>query len=177
MRWLRLRAVWLLVIPFLWLAHPTGWLLVAGGALGALGLAVRAWAAGLIRKDAELMTQGPYAHTRNPLYLGSLLLGLGAVVAGGRWWFVAAFLVFFIAVYGPTMKREEVLLENLFGEHYRSYAANVPLLAPKLLPYRTIAKNGDGKFSLQRYRANREFDALVGALLGFGFLAVKLFWM
>ncbi|HZD05008.1 MAG TPA: methyltransferase, partial [Longimicrobiales bacterium] len=104
MRWLRLRAVWLLVIPFLWLARPTPALLATGAGLAAVGLAVRAWAAGFIHKERELTTAGPYAYTRNPLYLGSFLVGIGVTVAGGRWLFVVFFLVFFVLVYGRTIR-------------------------------------------------------------------------
>lgn len=176
MRFLRLRAVWLLVLPFLLLARPSPGLLGAGLAVAVAGLGLRAWAAGVIDKDAVLTTGGPYAFTRNPLYLGSFLLGLGACVAGGRWSFLALFLAFFLLVYGPTMKREEALLEELFGEHYRSYAARVPLLAPRLVPYRPGATPARGVFSAARYRRNREYEALLGAVAGFAFLALKMLW-
>jgi protein-S-isoprenylcysteine O-methyltransferase Ste14 len=175
-RWLRLRAVWLLVLPFLWVARPTPRLLVVGVGLAALGLALRAWAAGVIHKDRELTTTGPYAFTRNPLYLGSLLLGLGTVIAGGDWIFVAVFLTFFALVYGRTMKREEVDLEAAFQERYRHYAREVPLLVPRFAPYRPADGSGAG-FSVARYRRNREWEALLGALAGFAFLTAKMLWM
>jgi len=174
MRWLRLRAVWLLVLPFLWLARPTPLLLVAGAALGLVGLAIRAWAAGVIHKDRVLSTSGPYAFTRNPLYLGSLLLGVGTTLAGGRVLFLVAFLVFFALVYGPTMKREEEQLEEIFGERFRHYAARVPLLAPRPVPYQAPGALEGGAFSVACYRRNREWEALLGAAAGFAFLAFKM---
>jgi protein-S-isoprenylcysteine O-methyltransferase Ste14 len=176
-RWLRLRAVWLLIVPFLWLATPTPALLVAGLVLAAVGLGVRAWAAGFIQKDRVLTTTGPYAFTRNPLYLGSLLLGLGTVIAGGKWLFVAVFLAFFALVYGRTMKREEAHLEEAFNDRYRHYAERVPLLVPRLAPYRGSHPGGGAGFSVSQYRRNREWEALLGAAAGFAFLAVKMLWL
>lgn len=195
MRWLRLRAVWLLVIPFFWLARPTPALLAAGAALAALGLIVRAWAAGVIHKDAELTTTGPYAFTRNPLYLGSLLLGLGVVTAGGRWGFALLFLAFFAWVYGRTMRGEAAFLEGRYGDRYRHYAASVPLFVPRLTAYRATAgelrpahvgqPTGSEQppfagahplraFSPERYLRHREWEALLGAAAGFAFLAAKM---
>jgi protein-S-isoprenylcysteine O-methyltransferase Ste14 len=175
-RWLRLRAIWLLVVPFLWLATPTPGLLLAGIALAVVGLSIRAWAAGVIHKDRELTTSGPYAFTRNPLYLGSLLLGLGTVIAGGKWIFVLAFLGFFAVVYGRTMRHEEAVLEEAFSERYRHYAAQVPLLLPRLAPYRAPDAGGGSGFSVTRYRRNREWEALLGAVAGFAFLLLKMMW-
>ncbi|HSR43372.1 MAG TPA: methyltransferase [Longimicrobiales bacterium] len=176
MRWIRLRAVWLLVIPFLWLARPTPELLAWGGALAALGLAVRSWAAGFIRKEKELTTGGPYAHTRNPLYVGSFLVGVGVTVAGGRWIFVALFLLFFVFVYGRTIRGEADLLEGLFGDRYRHYARHVPLVIPRLTAYRP-PQEGRAEFTLSRWRRNREYEAVAGTLAGFAFLAARMIWM
>lgn len=178
MRWLRLRAVWVLIVPFLWLARPTPALLAAGLALAVPGLLLRAWAAGFIHKDRELTTGGPYAHTRNPLYLGSLFLGLGVTVAGGRWPFVILFLLFYGVVYGRTMRGEARLLEDLFGDAYRHYARHVPLLLPRPTPYRAPgAREGAGAFTLRRFRSNREYEAVLGTVAGFAFLAAKLLWL
>lgn len=173
MRRLRLRAVWLLVLPFLWVSRPTLPLLVVGAALGALGLLVRGWAAGTIHKERELTTTGPYAHSRNPLYVGSFLLGLGVALAGGQWWWPVIFLAFYAAVYGRTMVGEGALLTELFGDRYRLYAANVPALVPRLTPWRAPGVEGGG-FTFAQYRRNREWEALLGAVAGFGFLVAKL---
>jgi len=175
MRRLRLRAVWLLILPFLWLARPTPALLAAGGALGALGLFLRGWAAGTIHKERELTTTGPYAFTRNPLYLGTFFLGLGIAMAGGHWIWPVLFLGFYAGVYGRTMRGEATLLGELFGERFQHYAANVPAFAPRLTPYRAPGVEGRG-FTFDQYRRNREWEALLGAIAGFGFLAGKL-WL
>ncbi len=175
--WIRLRAVWLLVIPFLWYARPSPGLLASGGALAALGLSLRAWAAGVLLKQKELSIGGPYAYTRNPLYLGSLLLGLGATIAGGRWAFVVLFLLFFVAVYRPTMRREQRALEQRFEERFRRYASRVPGFVPWARPYRpTDAASERSAFSVARYIANREYQALLGASAAFALLTAKLFW-
>jgi protein-S-isoprenylcysteine O-methyltransferase Ste14 len=173
MRRLRLRAVWLLVLPFLWFCHPTPPLLVVGGVLASLGLLVRAWAAGTIHKERELTMTGPYAHVRNPLYVGTFLLGLGVTAAGGQWWWPALFLVFYGAVYGRTMAGEAALLTELFGDRYRRYAADVPALLPRLTPWRAPGSERGG-FTFAQYRRNREWEALLGALGGFAFLVGKL---
>jgi hypothetical protein len=104
------------------------------------------------------------------------LLGLGAVLAGGSWVFGVVFVAFFVLVYGRTMKREEALLEELFGERYRVYASSVPLLAPRLPGYRPTGESG-ARFSAARYWSHREYHALLGAVAGFAMLAAKLFWL
>jgi protein-S-isoprenylcysteine O-methyltransferase Ste14 len=172
--WLRLRAVWLFVLAFLFFAKPTPLLLTIGAGLAVVGLAVRAWAAGSISKNHELSTGGPYAFTRNPLYLGSFFLGLGSTLAGGRWEFVAVFLAFFGLVYSKTMRREEAVLEELFGERFRLYAASVPRLVPRLVAAQVPGTNSGADFRLSQYRDNREWEALVGAVGAFGYLTVKM---
>jgi protein-S-isoprenylcysteine O-methyltransferase Ste14 len=172
LRRLRLRAVWLLVLPFLWLARPTLALLAAGALLALLGLLLRGWAAGTIHKEKELTTTGPYAFARDPLYLGSFFLGVGITLAGGHWAWPALFVAFFAAVYGWTMAGERELLAELFGDRYRAYAANVPALLPRLTPWREPGVVGGG-FTWARYVRNREWEAALGALAGFAFLVAK----
>jgi protein-S-isoprenylcysteine O-methyltransferase Ste14 len=177
MRWFRLRAVWLLVVPFLWLARPAPALLLAGAALAAVGLLVRGWAAGCIQKEKELTTTGPYAYTRNPLYLGTFFLGLGVTLAGGHWLFVALFALFYGMVYGRTIRGEARLLEGLYGERYRQWARHVPLLLPRLTAWHPSEARGRASFDFGRYRKNREYEAVLGTVAAFGFLAAWMFWM
>ena len=179
LRQLRLRAVWLLVVPFLLLARPTPALLAAGGALALTGTALRGWAAGTIRKERELSTAGPYGHTRNPLYLGSFLIGLGVALAGGRWVFLLLFGFFFAWAYGRTIRAEARLLGERFGGRYADYARSVPLFVPRLVPYRSRHAPGGAsaaRFTLERWRRNREYEALLGVLAGFAFLTAKMLW-
>jgi len=175
LRRLRLRAVWLLIIPFYVFSAPTASLLLWGAGMSVAGLSLRAWAAGSIRKDRELATTGPYAHTRNPLYLGSFMLGAGVTVAGGQWVFGVAFVAFFLLVYRATVLREVTELETRFGESYRAYAAQVPTVLPRITRYRAECSDSPrGGFSRARYLRNREWEAALGAVAAFGLLALKL---
>ena len=172
LRQIRLKLVWLLILPFFWFARPTPRLLLVGGVLAVVGLAIRAWSAGSIRKDRVLATGGPYAYTRNPLYLGSFLLGLGAVAAGGLWIFAVLFVVFFWSVYGAAMREEAGGLTERFGDAYRDYAAEVPLFLPRLTRY--VGAEGSG-FEPAQYMRNREWEALLGLMAAFALLFAK-YW-
>jgi protein-S-isoprenylcysteine O-methyltransferase Ste14 len=176
LRKIRLRSVWLLVIPFLWWARPTPATLSLGGGLAALGLLIRGLSAGHIRKDRALATSGPYAHTRNPLYLGTLVLGVGVTVAGGKALFVVLFMVFFLVIYARTMRSEARFLEGEFGESYEDYRRRVPVLLPRITPYRTPDRANRGRFSFDQYRRNREYEALLGVLAGFTLLVMRMYW-
>ena len=146
----------------------------------AVGLLLRAWAAGVLEKDRELAVTGPYAHTRNPLYLGSFVTALGAVVAGGRLWFGLTALVLLAVLYRDTVVREDDGLVDRFGEGYRHYREAVPALLPRIRRYRPPADHpkgagGSHRPSSARYLRNREYEALIGAALAFGILALKAF--
>ena len=175
LRGLRLRAVWLIIIPFYIYASPSTTLLWWGAGVSTAGLVLRAWAAGCIHKDRYLATTGPYAHTRNPLYLGSFILGAGVTVAGGQWPFGVVFLAFFLLVYRATVLREATELQARFGEGYRVYAAHVPSVLPRITAYRDERSNSRLRgFSPTRYMRNREWEAALGAVAAFGLLALKL---
>ena len=139
------------------------------------GLVVRGWAAGVLAKDRELAVSGPYAFTRNPLYLGSFVIGGGAAVAGGRMWMGAVFLAFFAWAYRRTMARESGRLEERFGEGYRRYRNAVPPFLPRLIPYRPPPDGASGptRFSLARYVHNREWEAALGGVASMGLLSLK----
>ena len=175
MRQLRLRTVWLIVIPFFWFATPTGRTLAVGGALTGLGLWIRGWSAGTIHKDQELTTTGPYAFTRNPLYLGSFFIGLGVAIAGGHWIWPLVFLLFYAAVYTRTMAGEARHLSELFPERYPEYAAEVPGFLPRVTPWRD--GGSEGGFRWVQYRRNREWEAMLGAAAAFAVLVAKAFWI
>lgn len=128
-----------------------------GTLIGALpflgGVGLRLWAAGHLRKNRELTTSGPFAHLRHPLYLGTLLVGLGYAIMSGRRWGLPLVLGLFLAFYLPTMVEEERHLEGLFGERYREYKRNVPMLLPRLSPWRG---GGRRRFDLGLLKKNRE---------------------
>lgn len=118
-----------------------------------LGEAVRLWASGHIEKTQALATGGPYAHTRNPLYLGSLLLGLGIAVAAASPWVVLAVLVYFAAFYPAVVRGEAAFLAGKFGDEYAAWARAVPLFLPRPLPAGPRAT----RFDWGRVRRNREW--------------------
>ena len=166
-RW-RVPLGFLLGITYLVFCRPTVEILIAGGAVAALGLALRAYAAGHLAKNQKLATSGPYACTRNPPYLGSALMGAGFVLAGGSWILGLAGLILFAAIYWPVIRREEEHLRREFGAVYDGYAQRVPLFLPR---FRQPA--GGEKFQWNLYRKNREYEALLGYLAIMIFLAVK----
>ena len=132
-RW-RVRIGYPVALAYLVLARPTPRSLAIGALVGALGIAIRAWAAGYLRKHEALAVSGPYAFTRNPLYFGSVILAAGFVVAGDSLRagiIVVAYLALF---YPAVMKREEGELRAHYGDAFVDYAARVPLFWPRLPP-------------------------------------------
>ena len=169
---LRIAAGWVTVPLFLLLARPTLELIVVGTTIALLGAALRAWAAGTIHKNKVLTTSGPYAFTRNPLYLGSFIIGIGLVIASGRLILLPVFLGLCAFVYGRTIRAEARRLESLFGETYHAYASRVPLFLPRLTPYPT--GGGVRGFRLERYLRNSEYQAALGILACFLALLAKM---
>ena len=163
---LRVPGGFVLAAAFLWFAKPDWTSLAWGLPVSLLGLALRAWAAGHLRKDSSLAQSGPYAHVRNPLYLGTLTVAAGFVIASRRWELGVLFAAVFFLIYLPVVQLEEQHLRNLFPD-YGAYADRVPRLIPRL----TAAKSGARPFSWALYRKNREYEALAGFLAG---LAVVL---
>jgi hypothetical protein len=141
-----------------------------------LGLAIRAWAAGHIRKNTELATSGPYAFTRNPLYFGSFLLGLGFTIASGRWPLALLFAALFIGIYFPVMRVEASTMGQLFGSDFDSYKRSVPLFFPRLTPYRSD-KSAAVRFDGALYLRYREYRAALGLLVAWGLLLIKTFYL
>jgi protein-S-isoprenylcysteine O-methyltransferase Ste14 len=103
-----------------------------GVPLVVLGEAMRTWAAGHLVKDETLTVGGPYAHVRNPLYLGSLVSTIGFLLVLGDWRLAAAFFVIALAVYIPTVRQEENYLRRMHGEAFDEYRRRVPLLFPRV---------------------------------------------
>ncbi len=161
---------------FIVLARPRPETLALGGAVSLLGLALRAWASGHIRKNDALATSGPYAYTRNPLYLGSFFLGLGFTIGAGWWPLGVLFAVLFLGIYFPVMRVESGTLGEIFGEDYRRYAANVPLFFPRFSPFRSAAE-GATKFDSALYMRYREYRAALGLLIAWGILAFKTYYL
>jgi protein-S-isoprenylcysteine O-methyltransferase Ste14 len=172
MRW-RVRLGYPLAAAVLWFSRPSPRSIVLGGLVGAFGLLIRAYAAGYLHKQEFLTVTGPYAYTRNPLYLGSVVLSFGAAIAM-RSWVSAAILLFYFAVfYSMVMRREEKELFAHHGAAFEQYARAVPLFIPRLRPAK-LSRESSGAFSLAQYRKNHEWQAAVGFLLLLG--ALFLIW-
>lgn len=156
-------------IAYLWLAQPTRSSLLAGSLLLLPGLLLRGLASGHVQKNRQLTTSGPYAYTRNPLYLGSMILAAGFAVAARSEWIVAMLLMMFIAIYVPVIAGEERYLRQEFPE-YDDYARHVPRFLTRFTPY----GNQPGAFSSERYWKHREHRAVLGCLAVLAVLVVKL---
>ncbi len=155
---------------FVWLARPTPRSLIAGALVMVPGLLLRGFASGHVQKDKQLTTSGPYAYTRNPLYLGSLLMAAGFAVAARSWWVVAIMLATLLLIYVPVVAGEERYLRNAFPG-YDDYARHVPRLFPRFTPY----GNARGEYSSERYWKHREYEAAIGCIVMLAVLMVKLF--
>jgi protein-S-isoprenylcysteine O-methyltransferase Ste14 len=162
-RW-RVRFSYPLAVLVLWFAHPTPRSILWGALLGLLGLFVRARAAGYLHKQEVLTVTGPYAYTRNPLYLGSAILALAAAVATRSWISAAILGIYFALFYSIVMRREEVELQQHHAGAFEEYARAVPLFFPRLTPGK-FSFAGAGSFSLAQYRKNHEYQAAIGFLL------------
>jgi protein-S-isoprenylcysteine O-methyltransferase Ste14 len=167
---LRVPSGFLLAIVFAWFSRPTALSMAAGIPLSLAGLALRAWAAGCLAKNRQLATGGPYAYTRNPLYIGTLLVAAGLAVASRSIGLAALFAVVFLLVYLPVIQNEEQHLRQIFPE-YAEYAERVPALIPRLNPAR---ENNANPFCAGLYLKNQEYQAGLGFLAGMLFLLWKV---
>jgi protein-S-isoprenylcysteine O-methyltransferase Ste14 len=162
-RW-RVRLGYPLAAIVLWLARPTPKSILAGAIIGAIGLSIRARAAGYLRKQQVLTVTGPYAYTRNPLYLGSFILVVGVAVAAHSGPSALILFGYFALFYSLVMRREERELYQHHGESFQEYARTVPLFFPRLTPAKLSAETA-AAFSLEQYNKNREYRAAIGFLL------------
>ncbi len=167
---LRVPSGFLIVLVFAVFSHPTPGSLAIGLPVSLLGLGLRAWAAGSLAKNRQLATGGPYAYARNPLYLGTLLVAAGLVIASRSVWLGTLFAAVFLFVYLPVIQLEEQHLRSLFPE-YAAYAAQVPALVPRLTPLRQKNPN---PFRVSQYLINKEYQAGVGFITGMLFLVWKM---
>jgi hypothetical protein len=168
---LRVPSGFLLAATFAGLSHPRPDSLLLGVPVSALGLALRGWAAGHVAKNRRLAQSGPYAWSRNPLYLGTLLVAAGLVIAGRNVALAVIFAAVFLLVYLPVIELEEQHLRDLFPA-YGDYAQRVP----KLLGFRPGPRSAGQRFQPALYWKNREYQALLGFLAGLLLLIVKMFW-
>lgn len=162
-------------VLFIWLSRPTWASLASGAVVSLIGIWIRALAAGHVRKNAELTTTGPYSYTRNPLYLGSIVIALGFAI-GARAWTAPAFLiafallVMFTMIYVPVIQSEEAFLRSTFA-NFGEYCEHVPRLLPRFTSAYPEQKT---EWSAAQYRKHREYNALIGSLLLWGVLVAKI---
>ena len=159
-------------IGYIWLADPTWVSILIGCVVAAPGVWLRAIAAGFVKKNAELTTTGPYAYTRNPLYLGSIIIAVGFGVASRDWWVAVGLALLFFAIYLPVIRAEERFLRGAFPDFER-YATEVPRLFPRLTSASGAVR---GTFSKELYWKHREYNALVGSAAMMLALALKIVW-
>lgn len=169
----RVTSGYVFAIIFFVFCKPAAELLIIGSAIAVLGLLIRAWACGHLRKVAELDMSGPYAYTRNPLYLGSFLITVGFAVASGVWWLAMISIIFFLGIYLPVMNVEKSELEEVLGDEYRAYVREVPVFVPKLTP----ARSSERKFDFQLYLKNGEYSAAVGVAATIFILILKAYYI
>ena len=175
-RWLqriRIPLGFLFSIVFLIFAKPWTLSLIIGGVVALAGLLIRAWASGHIRKARVLAISGPYAFTRNPLYVGSFVMGIGFSVASGVWWLAVLFGLLYLGIYFPVMIVEKEDIRVIFGDSFAEYERNVPMFIPRLTPW----KKAGEKFNFQLYLQYREYRAAIGASLALAILAAKAYFL
>ncbi|MBN2338555.1 MAG: isoprenylcysteine carboxylmethyltransferase family protein [Acidobacteria bacterium] len=159
-------------VVFLAFMHPSVRSLWIGGALAVAGGLWRLWAAGYIEKGRVLAQGGPYAFSRNPLYVGSFVMALGVILAGQGYWLLPFFLAFFLVFYLPVMRAEEGDLQRTHGERFLRYADRVPLFFP-----RWSGARGDGStFLWSRVVRNREHRNSASLLVVLAILVGRL-WL
>ena len=161
-----------LAVGYAWLARPTPPAFVGGVGVSLLGVLVRGRTAGHLRKNAALTTSGPYAFTRHPLYLGSLLIVAGFLLAGRSPVADGVGAAYFGLFYGAAIGREERRMRTRFGAEYEAYAARVPRLWPR------VARAGGGglPFSWRLYWRNGEYQTALGFAAGVLLLWLMMRW-
>jgi protein-S-isoprenylcysteine O-methyltransferase Ste14 len=129
------------------------------------GIWLRAYASGYVKKNQELTVTGPYAHVRNPLYLGSMLIAAGFAVALFSWPMALVLALGFTVIYVPVIASEERFLRSAFPG-FDEYCRRVPRLIPRLTAAQSLdSKSKSGSFSFSLYIRHREYNAAIGATL------------
>jgi protein-S-isoprenylcysteine O-methyltransferase Ste14 len=148
---------------FLFLSKPTLFSIAACFPLVVLGEAIRTWSSGHIRKNRELAMTGPYAFTRNPLYLGNGVMGLGFALMARNWGLLLLFILCFTLIYRFTIQREEEKLSAMFGPQFALYAQSVPRFFPRLSAWRQVETAFDWGLVL-KHREHRTWLGIVVVL-------------
>ena len=144
---------------------------MTGTLLSIAGIAMRFWAGGYVKKDKELATTGPYAYVRNPLYVGNVLIALGFCILSGRAWSFLVFVVLYLWLYIPSIRKEERTLSKLFGDDFVRYKEHVSAMWPRLSPYET----GPGGWAASQWMKNGEHIVNAGLLIALAVLISRYF--
>lgn len=164
---LRAPSGFVLAAAFAYWAVPTARSLAVGAPVSVAGLLLRGWAAGHLSKNQRLAVSGPYAYTRNPLYIGTALAGAGLVIASRQPALAALFGAVFGLAYLPSIELEEQHLRERFPE-YEEYSRRVPRLS-----IRWPGRGSPKPFEWSLYRKNEEYKAAAALLLALGLLSCK----
>lgn len=156
---------------YLWLAHPSRTSIATGTIIALAGLFLRALASGHVQKNEALAVSGPYAYTRNPLYLGSMVLAAGFLIAARSWWLALIASTVLFTIYLPVIRSEEAFLRSQFPE-FDEYTRQVPRLFPRL----RRVQSSSNTFSRHLYWKHREYNAAIGAILMIAALVAKSVW-
>jgi len=157
-------------IVFLWRADPTMTSFAAGAALMVFGEAIRFISAGTLVKFEGVTRDGIYACVRNPLYIGSFFIGLGACVIGRDIWFTAVYTAAYILIYRKIILREETWLTGRYGGDYLSYVGDVPRIIPRRVSPREILAETAPFLAVK----NRELKTVAGIAAVWIVLALKV---
>ena len=128
-------------------------------------------ASGHVKKNEQLAVTGPYAYSRNPLYVGSIIIAIGFAIAARDLWVALGIIGLFAVIYVPVIRSEEAFLRRQFAE-YGSYARRVPRLLPQTLWFSGFTSG----FSRELYLQHREYNALIGAAAMLAALVVRMLW-
>jgi protein-S-isoprenylcysteine O-methyltransferase Ste14 len=170
----RVRVSLLFVVAAIVLAEPELWPIFIGVGLTLIGLVIRTWACGHLEKEKKLTTSGPYRYTRNPLYFGNLLIGLGVVIGSQSWWVLGSAIVVFVIFYPAIILSEKQKMEGLFPLEYAEYKSRVPLFFPS---YFSTWPRQKTRFRWTRYKKNKESRAIIGSALVWLILTAKFLFM
>ena len=171
-RRIRVPSGFVLTALYLWLAEPDARSLAFGALFIIVGVVIRGVASGHLQKNEQLATSGPYAYTRNPLYVGSLVTAVGFAIAARSLWIALILIAMFVAIYLPVIHAEESYLAERFPE-FAEYARQVPRFVPSL---NRFASKHDS-FSWHLYWKHREYNATLGSVAILAILLAKLLWI
>lgn len=166
-------------VVFLLFARPTLQSLACSLIPVGAGLWLRSYASGYVKKNSELTVTGPYAHTRNPLYLGSMLIAFGFALASRSIYIFVALILLFTAIYVPVIRSEEEFLNRTFAD-FQEYVRQVPRLLPRLKRARIVTSVSEadprlGGFSSALYRKHHEYNSVIGAGVIYLVLLLRLY--